>query len=171
MRSIVISLCFIWRKASLAASCPHDMGHLEKVRRNSRSRAADAGKGPADPGGTVESRSILALESRPAQLASPSPARTPSGMSREPPKPSTRAPFRPLAPGWLPGHCPAPRRARLGRLAIATNDRGSPAEEPSRFFALARRVRRLALSEHASGGRVCRGRGLRPVPPGDRQGL
>ena len=31
------------------------------------------------------------------------------------------------------------------------------------------RIRRLAVSERAPGGRVCRGRGLRPLPPRDRR--
>ena len=72
-------------------------------------------------------------------------------------------------PSWS-SHCCSP-----GSSGPSAGRGGRPAD-PGRSRAggvvpLARRVRRLAVPERAPGGRVRRGRGLRPVPPRDRRGL
>src|SRR5262249_11449922 len=119
----------------------------------------------------VAGRAVLALELWACVGSRHCRARTPVGMSRERAKSCLFALPRTLAPGCVAGPGSAPRRNRLGRLVVAADDRRFPAENGKRLAPPARRVRRLALPEHAPGGRVRRGRGLHPVPPGDRRGL
>ena len=111
----------------------------------------------------IARRVILGLESRASASSRDYRAGPPSGTSREPTQPSPLPPSRSTATGCRGGRGPDPGRNRLGRPDLAVDDR-----EP---HPAARRVCRLAVSEHPPGGRVRRRRGMRTVPRRDCRGL